>query len=104
MKVKQYQVIKAILHKLKTGCQWRELPMKQFFRSSYKYGAVYLHFQKWSKDGSCEAMWIELLKKHKALLDMSSVQLEGAHTPSKRGGEAVDYQARKNVKQVTCLF
>jgi transposase len=104
VKVKQYQVIKAILHKLKTGCQWRELPMKEFFRSSYKYGAVYHHFQKWSKDGSWERMWVELLKKHKALLDMSSVQLDGTHTPSKRGGEAVDYQARKKCKTSNMLI
>lgn len=31
-KVKQYQVVAAILYRLKTGCQWRQLPMKQFFR------------------------------------------------------------------------
>ena len=24
-------VVQAILHRLKTGCQWRELPTKQFF-------------------------------------------------------------------------
>jgi len=30
-KVKVYQVVTAILYRLKTGCQWRELPMKQFF-------------------------------------------------------------------------
>lgn len=63
-------MIKAILHKLKTGCQWRELPMKQFFRTSYKYGAVYHHFEKWSKDGSWERMWIVFLENHKSILDM----------------------------------
>lgn len=104
VKVKQYQVIKAILHKLKIGCQWRELPMKQFFRTGYKYGSVYHHFQKWSKDFSWERMWIELLKKHKTLLDMSSVQLDGTHTPSKRGSQAVDYQARKKCKTRNMLI
>ena len=97
-------MIKAIVYKLKTGCQWRELPMKQFFRVRYKYGAVYHHFQKWSKDGSWETMWVELLKKHKAVLDMSSIQLDGTHTPSKRGGEAVDYQNRKKCKTSNMLI
>ena len=26
-----HEIIEAILHRLKTGCQWRELPTKQFF-------------------------------------------------------------------------
>jgi len=36
-----------------------------------------------------------LLKKHKHLLDLSSIQLDGPHTPAKRGGESVAYQGRK---------
>jgi hypothetical protein len=31
VKVKEYQVVQAVLYRLKTGCQLRELPMKQFF-------------------------------------------------------------------------
>ncbi|MHB8259759.1 MAG: transposase, partial [Bacteroidia bacterium] len=64
-KVKEYQVIQAILHRLKTGCQWRELPMKEFFRVRYKWQSVYYHHQKWCKDGSWELMWAEILKKYK---------------------------------------
>ena len=36
-KVKDYQVVAAILYRLKTGCQWRELPVKEFFRKHYIY-------------------------------------------------------------------
>lgn len=28
------EVIEAILYKLKTGCQWRYLPIKQFFNGA----------------------------------------------------------------------
>jgi hypothetical protein len=31
IKVEMSTLIDAILHKLKTGCQWRQLPVKQFF-------------------------------------------------------------------------
>jgi len=82
----------AILYRLKTGCQWRELPMKQFFKQSYCWQSVYFHFQKWSKDGSWERAWHTILEKHKHLLDLSSIQLDGTHTPVKRGGEACGYQ------------
>jgi transposase len=103
-KVKNYQVVQAILYRLKTGCQWRELPMKEFFRVSYRWQSVYYHFQKWSKDGSWEFMWEQLLDKHKVLLDLSSIQLDGTHTPTKRGGQAVNYQGRKKCKTSNMLI
>lgn len=103
-KVKEYQVIQAILYRLKTGCQWRELPMKEFFRVSYKWQSVYYHHQKWCKNDSWKLMWTELLKKHKHLLDLSSAQLDGTHTPTKRGGEAVAYQGRKKCKTSNMLI
>lgn len=96
-------MIQAILYRLKTGCQWRELPMKQFFRVSYNWQGVYYHFRKWCKDGSWEKSWQSLLQKHKHLLDMSSVQLDGSHTPVKRGGQAVAYQGRKKCKTSNML-
>ena len=97
-KVQSYQVVQAILYRLKTGCQWRELPMKQFFRIKYSWQSVYHHYQKWCKDGSCQVIWQALLSKYKHVLDMSSIQLDGTHTPTKRGGEAVAYQGRKKSK------
>lgn len=103
-KVKDYQVVEAILYRLKTGCQWRLLPMKQFFRVKYRWQSVYHHFQKWSKDGSWQQVWQFVLQKHKHLLDMSSIQLDGTHTPSKRGGEAVAYQGRKKAKTSNMLI
>jgi transposase len=102
--VEKHQVIEAILHRLKTGCQWRELPMKQFFTVAYKWQAVYHHFRKWSGDGSWEKLWQELLKEHKNKLDLSSIQLDGSHTPAKRGGQAVAYQGRKKCKTSNILI
>ena len=97
-------MVQAILYRLKTGCQWRELPMKQFFRISYSWQSVYYHFQKWSKDGSWERVWTTLLARYKHKLDMSSIQLDGTHTPTKRGGEAVAYQGRKKCKTSNMLI
>ena len=49
-------------------------------------------------------VWILLLEKYKGLLDMSSIQLDGTHTPTKRGGEAVAYQGRKRSKTSNMLI
>jgi len=97
-------VVEAILYRLKTGCQWRQLPMKQFFRCKYNWQSVYFHFQKWCKDGSWQEVWQNTLFKYKHLLDLSSIQLDGTHTPTKRGGEAVAYQGRKKAKTSNMLI
>lgn len=97
-------MVEAILYRLKTGCQWRQLPLKQFFRVKYRWQSVYYHFQKWCKDGSFEKVWQFLLKNYRHLLDLSSIQLDGTHTPTKRGGEAVAYQGRKKAKTSNMLI
>jgi len=78
--------------------------MKQFFTIKYRWQSVYYHFQKWCKDGSLERVWAIVLEKHNSLLDMSSVQLDGTHTPTKRGGQAVGYQGRKKSKTSNMLI
>jgi hypothetical protein len=72
--------------------------MKQFFRRKYKWEPLYYHYQKQCKDGNWQKIGQILLCKYKHLLDMSSIQLDGTHTPTKRGGEAVAYQGRKKSK------
>jgi len=105
LKVPLWRIIKAIIYRLKTGCQWRELPVGAFCgRTLIHWNTVYYHFRKWSKDGSWKKMWTEILRLNKPILDMSSVQLDGSHTPAKKGGEEVGYQNRKKSKTTNALF
>lgn len=78
--------------------------MKQFFRMKYEWESVYHHFQKWSKDGSWENIWRILLSKYKYLLDMSSTQLDGTHTPPNVEGQQQVIKDVKNAKPVTMLI
>jgi len=36
IKVKKYQLVEALLYRLKMGCKWHELPIKQLFKTVYK--------------------------------------------------------------------
>lgn len=46
------EIVNAIFYKLKTGCQWVFLPVKALLSSKVlKYGAVFHHYNKWSKSG-----------------------------------------------------
>ena len=42
--------------------------------------------------------------KHRSALDMSSVDLDGSHTPAIRGGEEVGYQGRKKRKTTNAIY
>jgi transposase len=104
-KVGLWRIVRAILYRLKTGIQWRELPMRQLFgRHLTSWNTVFYYFSKWSKDGSWYYLWTALLELNKSILDMSSTQLDGSHTPAKRGGQAVGYQGRKKCKTTNIIF
>jgi len=104
-KVPLWRIVRGIIYRLKSGCQWRELPISAFCsRILITWNSFYYHFNKWSKDGSWKKMWTKLLSIHRTKLDMSSIQLDGSHTPAKRGGEAVAYQHRKKAKTTNALF
>lgn len=99
------EVVGAILYKLKTGCQWRWLPVAALFSGEpLSWQGVYYHFHAWSKQGAWKRLWLKLLHLHRRLLDLSSIQLDGSHTPAKNGGAAVGYQGRKAARTTNALF
>lgn len=99
------EVVGAILYKLKTGCQWRWLPVAALFSGEpLSWQGVYYHFHTWSRQGAWKKLWLTLLRLHRRLLDLSSVQLDGSHTPAKNGGVAVGYQGRKAARTTNALF
>ena len=51
-----------ILKRLKTGVQWRELPIESYFeKGEISWQNVYYYFNKWSKDSSFQRVWLNLL-------------------------------------------
>lgn len=104
-KVDLLEVVEGILFKLKTGCQWRQLPVKQFFTApTLTWQGVYYHFNEWRKDGSWKKRWVTLLRLHRARLDLSCLQLDGSHTRTHNGGAAIGYQGRKAARTTNLLL
>lgn len=98
-------VVQAILYRLKTGCQWRLLPMRELAESAQlRWITVYYHFRRWVADGSFRRLWVGLLRRFKHCLDLSSIQLDGSQTLVKRGGQAVGYQHRKSGNTTNILL
>jgi transposase len=99
------EIVECIFHRLKTGCQWRELPTKQYFTHKVlHWNSVFYYYNKWSKADCWRKIWVNLLSKKRQYLDLSSVELDGSHTPTKNGGDAVGYQGRKACNPTNALF
>lgn len=62
-KVPIYEIINAILYKLKTGVQWHLLPVESLFSGEIlHYETVFGHYRKWSEKEVWKSCWIEILK------------------------------------------
>ena len=82
----------AICYKLKTGCQWRWLPVRALFSGkSLSWQGVYDHFTAWGKQNAWQNLWLASLRLHRRTLGLSSIQLDGSHTLAKNGGAAIGY-------------
>ena len=98
------KIIQLIFKRLKTGCQWREIPIKeQFEEGEISWNTIYYYFNKWSKDGSFQRIWLNILEKNKSKLDLSSIQMDGSHSKT-RGGESRGYQSRKSANTTNAIF
>lgn len=92
-------------YKLKAGVHWRLLPVKALFSDKVLcWQSVYYHYRKWCLSETWKDCWIQFLGDHKSGLDLSSVDIDGSHTPAKRGGETVKYQGRKKAKTTNSLY
>jgi transposase len=74
--------LKGILHVLKTGCAWEDMPRV--------YGAptmAWRHLQTSSQDGTWERMWRALLSQLdvQGKLEWSRASLDGSFVPAKTG-------------------
>jgi transposase len=104
-RVPLHEIVNAILYKLKTGVHWEHLPVTYLFsENALSWQSVYHHYRKWCKADFWKDCWVALLDRHRAGLDLSSVDLDGSHTPAKRGGGCVAYQGRKKLKTTNALY
>ena len=104
--VEPVELVEAIRYKLKNGCQWRLLPVKQFFTgASLTWQGVYARFNAWRKDGSWQRVWAQCVARKRGpprLFQRPAGRQPHAH--QKRGGGAVGYQGRKKARTTTALF
>ena len=98
-------ILALILYRLKTGCQWRELPISRYISGKYSYKSVFYHFSRWSKLDIWQDIWLHLLRAHRDKLNLHTLQLDGTHTRTRGAIEKSAFQRRKGGKtsNLRCL-
>jgi len=81
-KVSYVYIFNTILYVLKSGCSWRTLkPDDQLVT----WQNIYYHFARWSNDGSFRRLFEASRTDIGDHLALECLQLDGTHTPSKKG-------------------
>ena len=96
-------ILELILYRLKTGCQWRELPISSYISGKYNYRTVFYHFNRWSKLDVWQTIWLDLLRQHRQQLNLHTIQLDGTHTRTHGAVEKTAFQGRKGGKTSNLL-
>jgi transposase len=91
-KLSLYTIFNYILYVLHTGMQWEQLKTN---RNALHYTNVYKWHNRWSKDGSYQALFeASILHLHQtAQLDPSVLHGDGSNTMVKKGAQALDIPA-----------
>ncbi|MEZ4903747.1 MAG: transposase [Spirosomataceae bacterium] len=96
LKVSYHFIFNTILYVLKSGCSWRTLkPDNQLVT----WQNIYYHYAKWSSDGSFEKLFSSTHQIMKASLALECIQLDGSHTPSKKGDKKLNTKNAKSTKR-----
>jgi len=79
-------VVEAILHVLRTGCRWQDLP------AAYGIAATtaWRRLRRWEEDGTWERLWRAVLAAldTEEKLRWAEAFLDGSFVPAKRGAPA----------------
>lgn len=98
-------IFRCIVHKLKTGCQWKFLFVDiDSVKSPFSWQTVYYYYRKWCKYNVFEQMFHSYVALQKDKLDTEKLNLDGTHTIVKKRAENVGYQHRKRAKTSNILI
>lgn len=98
-------IISCIIHKLKTGCQWRYLFIdNQIVTSPCSWQLIYYYFTLWQRNGILELLMEKVRSLFCSQATIKALYVDGTHTPCKRKGDKTGYQGRKKSTTTNILI
>lgn len=97
-------IVSCMIHKLKTGCQWRYLFIdNQIVKPPFSWQLVYYYFTLWQRNGILEMLMEKIRSLFCAQVTIKALYVDGTHTPCKRKGDMTGYQGRKKATTTNIL-
>lgn len=98
-------IFRCIVHKLKTGCQWKFLFVAiDSLKPPFSWQTVYYYYRKWCAKRVFEEMFQTYVALQKDKLDTEKLNLDGTHSLVKKQAESVAYQLRKKGRTSNILI
>ena len=95
-------ILQCIIHKLKTGCQWRHIFVElKGVPYPFSWQLVYYYYRKWLKAGVFEQAFNAILNNRKIKLNTQIMYLDGTHSLSKKGALTSNIRGGKKVEHPT---
>lgn len=95
-------ILRCIIHKLKTGCQWRHIFLElEGVTYPFSWQLVYYYYRKWLKAGVFEQAFTSILNNQKIKLNTQIMYLDGTHSLSKKGATVSSINDGKEVEHRT---
>lgn len=92
-------IFRCIVHKLKTGCQWKFLFVDiESMKLPFSWQTVYHYYRKWCRANVFAAMFNTYLRIQKYKLDTEKLNLDGTHSLVKKAAESAAYPYRKKAR------
>jgi transposase len=98
-------IFRCIVHKLKTGCQWRFLFISvKGLEPPFSWQTVYYYYRRWCKEHVFEMMFRTYMSLKKDKLDTEKLNLDGTHSLVKKSAQSAAYQYRKRGRTSNILI
>ena len=81
-------IIQCIIHKLKTGCQWRLIFLNiGGVTYPFSHELVYYYYRKWLIAGVFKKSLEALQKEEREKIDTRNIYIDGTHSLTKKGAK-----------------
>ncbi len=100
--ISPFFIFRCIQHKLKTGCQW-EFLFLNYEGVTYpcSWQSVYYFYNRWSKLGVFEQAYQALLRDKATKVAPTELNLDGTHSPAKKGVQPWPIRLEKRPARAT---
>lgn len=104
-KFDMYDIFKCIVHKLKTGCQWKFIFVDiECIKPPFSWQTIYYYYRRWCLLSVFKDMFLVFVEIQRERLDCEKLNIDGTQSLVKKSAQSVGYQPRKRGRTSNILI